>query len=234
MTVTPRYLIRLALLLLAASLYSTPVHAEPQPVQTANYKQALKYSDEFLRQFVYDTAVRPSWIGKTDLFLVCLSHQRGTRYWKVNPKLHSKEPLFDQVKVGTQLSEALQKPLDHQRLPLERVSLNDEGTKLTFVAEEWRFEYDLAADKLTKLGKVPPLPTAPGPNATAEERASSSRSYNDGSSRTNSNRSAAVDEAWRRRLRGPGRQGRRLPRLFAGSQGLRLRPETQPLPRRGR
>ena len=170
MTVTPRYLIRLALPLLAASLYSTPVHAEPQPVQTANYKQALKYSDEFLRQFVYDTAVRPSWIGKTDLFWYAFRTSAGTRYWKVNPKLHSKEPLFDQVKVGTQLSEALQKPLDHQRLPLERVSLNDEGTKLTFVAEEWRFEYDLAADKLTKLGKVPPLPTAPGPNATAEER----------------------------------------------------------------
>ncbi len=170
MTVPPRYLIRLTLALLAAPLGSPPARAEPQPVQTANYKQALKYSDEFLRQFVYDTAVRPTWVGKTDAFWYAFRTSAGTRYWKVNPKQQTKEPLFDAVKLGTQLSEALQKPLDHQRLPLERVTLNDEGTKLTFVAEEWRFEYDLAADKLAKLGKLPPLPATPGPNATADER----------------------------------------------------------------
>jgi hypothetical protein len=171
MTVTPRPLPRLALVLLAAALAPAAARAaEPQPVQTPNYKQATKYSDDFLRQFVYDTAVRPNWIGKTDLFWYSYRTSAGTRYWKVNSKQRSKDPLFDAVKLGTQLSEALQKPLDHQRLPLERVALDDEGAKMTFVAEEWRFEYDLAADKLTKLGKAPPLPAAPGPNATAEER----------------------------------------------------------------
>ncbi|HEX5271629.1 MAG TPA: DPP IV N-terminal domain-containing protein [Gemmataceae bacterium] len=167
---TPRSLVRLALPLLAAALCHAPARAELPPVQTPNYKQAVKYNDEFLRQFVYDTAVRPNWIGKTDLFWYSFRTSAGTRYWKVNPKQQTKEPLFDAVKLGTQLSESLQKPMDHQRLPLERVALNDDGTKLTFVAAEWRFEYDLAADKLTKLGKAPALPAPPGPNATAEER----------------------------------------------------------------
>src|SRR5207245_9661720 len=95
----------------------------------------------------------------------------GTRYSKVNPKARNKAPLFDQIKVGTQLSEALQKPLDHSHLSLTRVTLDDEGKKLTFVAEEWQFEYELAADKLTKLRKAPALPpTPPGRGGTTDER----------------------------------------------------------------
>ena len=44
------------------------VASESQLARGANYKQAYKYSPEFLRQFVYSTAVQPTWIGKTDSF----------------------------------------------------------------------------------------------------------------------------------------------------------------------
>src|SRR5262249_5630544 len=119
---------------------------------------------------VYDTAVRPVFIGKTDVFWYSYRTSSGTRYWKVNPRQRTKEPLFDQVKLGTQLSEAVQKPLDHNRPPLIRVPLDDEGKKLPFAAEDWRLQYARAADNLPKLGKVPPLPPPPGPGASVEER----------------------------------------------------------------
>ena len=56
------------------------------------------------------------------------------------------------------MSEQVRKPLDPLQLPLTRVALNDEGTKLKFVAEALQFEYDLNSDKLDKLGEAPTLP----------------------------------------------------------------------------
>ena len=49
------------------AMAQTPAEAQI-PVQGANFKQAYKYSSEFLRQFVYTGSVTPNWIGKTDSF----------------------------------------------------------------------------------------------------------------------------------------------------------------------
>jgi dipeptidyl aminopeptidase/acylaminoacyl peptidase len=133
---------------------------EPQPVKGANFKQAYKYSNEFLRQFVYSTAVTPNWIGKTDSFWYQYTTSKGRQWYRVNPRDAVKEPLFDRVKLGAQLSEQVRKPLDPLQLPLSTVSLDD--TKLKFVTEGYRFEYDLRAEKLTKLGKAPTAPGLPG------------------------------------------------------------------------
>lgn len=132
--------------------------AEPERTHGANYKQAFKYTPEYLRQFVYDTAVNPNWIGKTDTFWYSFRTSAGTNYYRVNPKLASKEPLFDKVKLAGQLSEMLQKPLEPATLPLTRISVNDEGTKLKFVVADFQYEFDLVAEKLAKLGKAPPAP----------------------------------------------------------------------------
>jgi dipeptidyl aminopeptidase/acylaminoacyl peptidase len=137
-------------------------HAEPERVTQANYKQAFKYSSAYLKQFVYDTSVNPNWIGKTDSFWYSYRTSKGTNYYRVNPKLAAKAPLFDRVRLGMLLSEMIQKPLDATSLPLTRVEINDEGTKIKFVVADLQYEYELQAEKLTKLGKAPPAP-APGP-----------------------------------------------------------------------
>lgn len=147
-----------ALVLFAAS----PARGEPERVTHANYKQAFKYSADYLKQFVYDTAVTPHWIGKTDSFFYSYRTSQGTNYYRVNPRHASKEPLFDRVKLGTLLAEMIQKPLDPPNLPLTRVEINDEGTKIKFVVEEFEYEYELLSEKLAKLGKAPPAPP-PGP-----------------------------------------------------------------------
>src|SRR4051812_27734718 len=96
-------------------------------VDQPNYDQALKYSNEYLRQFVYDAAVTPHWVGKTDVFWYSYRTSAGTHWYRVNPRLAIKEPLFDCMKLGSQLSEMVQKPLDCAQLPLMRESMNDEG-----------------------------------------------------------------------------------------------------------
>src|SRR5581483_2131877 len=69
-------------------------HAEPERATQANYKQAFKYSSDYLRQFVYDYAVTPNWIGKTDSFWYSYRTSKGTNYYRVNPRHATKEPLF--------------------------------------------------------------------------------------------------------------------------------------------
>jgi dienelactone hydrolase len=152
--VSPRAVLA-ALSALLVLLGPSLMRAEPQKAAKANYKQAFKYSPSYLRQFVYSTTVFPNWIGKTDSFWYEFRTSKGTRYYRVNPKEARKEPLFDRTKLATQLSEVTRKAQDPNQLPLTRMSINDEGTKLKFVTEDFQYEYDLKAENLTKLGKAP-------------------------------------------------------------------------------
>src|SRR5260221_4115103 len=134
------------------------VAAEPEKVHKANYPQAFKFSREFVQQFSYDTSVNPQWIGKTDTFWYAYKTSKGSKYWKVNPTEKKKEPLFDHIKLAAQLSELSKKPLEANGLAIARVTLNDEANKLKFVFDEYQYEFDLAANKLTKGGKAPARP----------------------------------------------------------------------------
>jgi dipeptidyl aminopeptidase/acylaminoacyl peptidase len=137
--------------------------ADPQRVTGANYKQAYKYSNEFLRQFVYSTSVTPNWIGKTDAFWYEYRTSKGKQWYRVNPSAATKEPLFDRVKLAAQLSEQVKKPLDALQLPLTRVTLSDDSAKLKFVTDQYEFEFDLRAGTLAKLGKAAAQPAGISP-----------------------------------------------------------------------
>jgi dipeptidyl aminopeptidase/acylaminoacyl peptidase len=153
-----------SLFLFLASLAPAAAGAEPERVTRANYKQAFHYSPDFLRQFIYDTAVTPHWIGKTDSFWYPYRTSKGTFYWRVDCRQATKVPLFDHGKLAMLLSEMMQKPLDAPQLPLTRVTINEEGTEIKFVADDIQYAYDLPGEKLTKLGKAPPAPAGfPGP-----------------------------------------------------------------------
>ncbi len=147
----------------------------------ANYKQATKYSSEFLRQFVYDSAVTPNWIGKTDNFWYTFKSATGTHYYRVDPKAAKKEPLFDRVKLGIKLAEMLQKPVDYAILPITTVTLNDDASKLKFVVEKFQYEYTIKTDALVKLGD------APAPGAAANPAAGAGGGNRQGGGRGNRN-----------------------------------------------
>src|SRR5262245_42822716 len=102
-------------LLLALSLLPAvaPLAAQPpQRVTGANFKQASKYSPEFLRPFVYSTAVIPNWVGKSDVFWYEYRTAKGRQWVRVNPQQRLRAPLFDHVKLATLLSEMTRKPLE--------------------------------------------------------------------------------------------------------------------------
>src|SRR5262249_33901986 len=80
---------------LAVGRASSQAPAGTQRVTGANYRQAYRYSTEFLRQFVYSTSVTPNWIGKTDSFWYLYTTSKGKQWYKVNPRDAVKEPLFN-------------------------------------------------------------------------------------------------------------------------------------------
>ncbi|MCH2182715.1 MAG: hypothetical protein MK108_11985, partial [Mariniblastus sp.] len=131
------------------------VAQELQPVVKPNYAQARQYSSRYLRQFVYDSSVKPNWIGETDEFWYSFRTSQGTRYYRVKPQDASKEPLFDHVKLASLLSEEIRKPLDSANLPISRVEIDDQGKTIKFVVDKLQYEYDLEGEELKKLGKAP-------------------------------------------------------------------------------
>lgn len=129
--------------------------AEPDKVTRANYQNALKFSRDFVQQFSYDTSVTPNWIGKTDNFWYVYRTSKGTNYWKVYPANKSKEPLFDHARLAAALSELSKKPIEAHGLSLSRVTLTEDGAKLKFVFDEYQYEYEIVANKLTKGSRAP-------------------------------------------------------------------------------
>ncbi len=164
--------LRLLLALLTALALSTASHlqADQQRVTGANFKQAHKYSPEFLRPFIYSTAVVPNWIGKTDVFWYEYRTSKGRQFYRVNAQQATREPLFNNAKLATLLSEMTRKPLEPALLPLSGVSVGDDGNKMKFVTGEFRYEYDLRAEQLVKLGKAPVGPPVFGGSPEQLER----------------------------------------------------------------
>ena len=155
-------------LLLTAAATAQPPTAPPK-VTGANFKLANKYSNDFLKQFIYSTAVEPHWIDKGDSFWYEYRTSSGKQWYRVNPGLKTKEPLFDRVKLAGQLSELVRKPLDPLQLPLTGASLSSDGAKFKFVADDFQFAYDLVSANLVNLGKAPKIP-AGNPKLNPEQK----------------------------------------------------------------
>ncbi|HJZ92790.1 MAG TPA: DPP IV N-terminal domain-containing protein [Gemmataceae bacterium] len=161
---------RIRLAIVAVALFAAQAAiAEPERTTGANYPLAAKFSRAFINQLVQDATVFPSFIGKTDQFWYSVRTPAGVKYWRVDPTKKTRDPLFDVARLAAQLSEAVQKPIDTDTLSLSRVTVTDDGAKMRFVHGDTQFEYELAAAKLTKLGKAPPAPR-PFPKGDMDDR----------------------------------------------------------------
>ena len=163
-----RRLVHLSLALATVYLAHVATAAEPERVTGANYPLAAKFSKEFVAQHArlpVGPLVSPKWIGKTDGFWYSVPTSSGMKYWKVDPDKNTKEPLFDAAALAGKLSEQAKKPFDATNLPIANVRVSDDGANMTFTGDEYRYEFEFATLKLTKLGKAPVGPPFPGAGA---------------------------------------------------------------------
>jgi dipeptidyl aminopeptidase/acylaminoacyl peptidase len=156
----------------AAALPATPAAAQRprEAVVHANWELAEKFGTESLRRINYSTTVQPHWIGKTDSMWYSWKDHNGTRFMLVVPALKVKKPLFDHAKLAAQLATLHRKPYDATNLPFTTITWTKDHKRFRFNHDTGslasRYEWNLATETLTKLGR--PLPA--DSTAADEER----------------------------------------------------------------
>ena len=119
----------------------------------ANWQLAEKYTNEFLRQYVYSSSVTPGWIAESDSFWYQWRESDGTMYWLVDPAKKKRDPLFDHELMATRLTTEVKKPQEAHRLSLGSLKFDEDGKKFSFTVEKTKFEYEMDSKELTNLGE---------------------------------------------------------------------------------
>jgi len=145
--------------LLAASAPAAFAQANPPParVTRANWELANKFSTEALRRVTYTANVQPHFIGKTDSLWYNWKDRNGSTFFLIFPPTKTKKPLFDHTKLAAALATAHKKPYDPNNLPFTTLIFTKDHKKFRFNVDTGalasRYEWNLAAETITKLGR---------------------------------------------------------------------------------
>ncbi len=93
------------------------VIGQNQPVATANYRMAERFSPTKIDRMVFSTRVTPSWMKTGNKFWYYYKKSDGTFYYIVDLDKQSKSFLFDNHEMARQLTLITKDPYDHQNLP---------------------------------------------------------------------------------------------------------------------
>ncbi|SEL54414.1 S9 family peptidase [Parapedobacter koreensis] len=147
----------------------------PQP-PSANYQLAAKFSPEKLRKLIFSTSVNPNWLEKTNRFWYSYETTAGQQWYIVDPAARTKQKLFDNAQLATQLTRIVKDPFDAQHIELRGLKFTEDERKIRFEVNSTKdtlktkeelakttnksdslkkkvfyFEYDLATRQLTEL-----------------------------------------------------------------------------------
>ncbi|HEY4306695.1 MAG TPA: DPP IV N-terminal domain-containing protein [Gemmatimonadaceae bacterium] len=128
----------------------------------ANWSLAEKFSPTNLRSKVFTATVTPRWLGQSDSLCYDWKDHTGSTFFLVVPTSKLKRPLFDQSKLAAQLSEQSHHAHDPQSLPFNSLTFAKDHKSFTFNADSSKWEWQIAAETLKRLGPATPAPTAGG------------------------------------------------------------------------
>jgi len=100
--------------------------------------------------------VNPHWLGQSDSLCYDWKDHTGSTFFLVVPTTKTKKPLFDQVKLASQLSDLSRHAHDPQNLPFTSVRFSTDRKTFTFNADSSRWEWDVRSETLKLLGPVTP------------------------------------------------------------------------------
>ena len=128
----------------------------------ANWQLAETFSPQNLRPRIFTNSVNPHWLGQSDSLCYDWKDHTGSTFFLVVPTTKTKKPLFDQVKLASQLSDLSHHAHDSQNLPFTSVRFSADRKTFTFTADSARWEWDVRGETLKRLG-----PAAPANGAAA-------------------------------------------------------------------
>ena len=146
-----RRMLRAAASLVA--LAAVPLTAQDH-ANKANWELAGKFAPTALRSRIYTNSVNPHWLGQSDSLCYDWKDHNGSTFYLVVPTTKTKKPLFDQVKLASQLSDLSHRAHDPQNLPFTSIRFSTDRKTFTFNADSSRWEWDVRAETLKQLGPV--------------------------------------------------------------------------------
>src|SRR6188508_2266054 len=120
----------------------------------ANWQLAEKFSPANLRSRLFTSSVAPHWLGQSDSLCYDWKDHNGSTFYLVVPTTKTKKPLFDQVKLASQLSDLSHRAHDPHNLPFNSVTFSKDRKTFSFTADSTRWEWDVATEMLKRIGPV--------------------------------------------------------------------------------
>jgi len=118
--------------LLVFSMLVTLVDAQHQPVTKANYELASRFSPDNLKRMVFSTKVEPHWLKNSIRFWYAYETSEGKYYYIVDPKLKSKNQLFDHDKLAADMTRLTGDPFDRKNLDIEKIEFISNEAAIRF------------------------------------------------------------------------------------------------------
>ena len=88
--------------------------------------------------------MNPHWLGQSDSLCYDWKDRNGSTFFLVVPTTKTKKPLFDQVKLASQLSDLSHHAHDPQNLPFNSLTFSKDRKTFTFNADSSKWEWDVA------------------------------------------------------------------------------------------
>ncbi|MEO7085749.1 MAG: DPP IV N-terminal domain-containing protein [Gemmatimonadaceae bacterium] len=140
-----------------AVLAAAPARAQDH-ANKANWELADRFSAAALRSKLYTASVNPHWLGQSDSLCYDWKDHNGSTFFLVVPVTKTKRPLFDQVKMASQLSDLSHHAHDPQSLPITSITFSKDRKTFTFTADSSKWEWEVASETLKRTGPA----TTPG------------------------------------------------------------------------
>jgi len=125
----------------AIVLPARPVHAQGT---RADYERAERFLGAHLDSLVLNERVRPNWIGASDRFWYVRDLTDGREVVLVDPAVPQSGPAFDHARLAAALSDVLDRPVDAQHLPIDRLALSVNADTVTLEIDRGVWQCDLA------------------------------------------------------------------------------------------
>ncbi len=117
--------------------------------QKADFRAAEKFSSENIKKMLGSTSVRANWLKDSDKFWYSYKTGDGNFYWFVNPAKQTKEPLFDNNYLCSEVNQQINKILNSLDPGIKNLKFKDENDAFNFEVDSFKFEYNMKSKAIT-------------------------------------------------------------------------------------
>jgi hypothetical protein len=105
--------------------------------QKADFRSAEKYSNENLAKMVGSTSVRPVYLKDSDTFWYTYKTGDGEFYYLVDPVKKTREPLFDNYYLVSEINQKINKILNPLEPAIKKLEFKKDNKSFTFEVDSF-------------------------------------------------------------------------------------------------